>query len=75
MNFSPVSYRARKKRAILLLKNARHLVFLLVFSCMIIQPERFFIEPPMRDVSASVYASYDELLEQSKQQDGSLQFD
>ena len=42
---------------------------------MIIQPERFFIEPPMRDVSASVYASYDELLEQSKQQDGSLQFD
>ena len=42
---------------------------------MIIQPERFFIEPPLRDVSASVYASYDELLEQSKQQDGSLQFD
>jgi surface antigen/LysM repeat protein len=42
---------------------------------MIIQPERFFIEPPLRDVSASVYASYDDLLEQSKQQDGSLQFD
>lgn len=75
MNFSHVSYRAQKKKAILLLKNARHLVFLLVFSCMIVQPGRFFIEPPMRDLSATVHASYDELLEQSKQQDGSLSFD
>lgn len=42
---------------------------------MIVQPGRFFIEPPMRDLSATVHASYDELLEQSKQQDGSLSFD
>lgn len=42
---------------------------------MIIQPQRFFIEPPSRDISQGVYASYDQLIEQSKQQDGSLSFD
>jgi len=75
MNFSRVSYRAQKKKAILLLKNARHIVFLLVFSCMIVQPQRFFVEPPSRDISQGVYAAYDQLIEQSKQQDGSLSFD
>ena len=42
---------------------------------MIVQPQRFFVEPPSRDITQGVYASYDQLLEQSKQQDGSLSFD
>jgi len=42
---------------------------------MIIQPQRFFVEPPSRDISQGVYASYDQLVEQSKQQDGALTFD
>lgn len=42
---------------------------------MIVQPQRFFVEPPSRDITQWVYASYDQLLEQSKQQDGSLSFD
>jgi surface antigen len=75
MNFSHVSYRALKKKSILLLKNARHLVFLMIFSCMILQPQRFFVEPPTRDITQGVYASYDQLIEQSKQQNWSLVFD
>lgn len=42
---------------------------------MIVQPQRFFVEPPSRDISQGVYASYDQLMAQSKQQDGSLSFD
>lgn len=42
---------------------------------MIIQPQRFFVEQPTHNLTQWVYASYDELIQQSKQQNGSLSFD
>ena len=50
-------------------------MFLFVFCFVIVQPQYFFIEVKEETNSNLVHASYTELLEKSKQQDGSLVYE
>jgi len=59
-----------------MIKNAKHILFLGVFSIMMLQPYHFVVDTPMETPSMdSVHASYVQLIEQTQQQDGALIYD
>lgn len=76
MYYSHFSFRIIKKKVTLMIKNARHLFFLGVFSVMVVQPQHFVVDVPFGSQSLdSVHASYAQLIEQTQQQDGVLIYD
>lgn len=57
-----------------MIKNARHLLFLGVFSVMMLQPHHFVVDAPVQMPSLdTVHAA--QLIEQTQQQDGVLIYD